>query len=150
MVERALPGEFARGLVVAGGDVVVEAVVGTVVHMRFVFFAVSLQGLFIRGPAAVYAGIKSGVVEKERGLDLRHIGRWGLATVVWYCRVEVGAHTDGEGVRDASAEAEPDNADFAIAIRMGFELAAAASKSFSIVARSTVPKSLPPASSLPG
>src|SRR5262245_32951780 len=52
-VDRALPGELRRRLIVAGCRVVVEAVLGLGIDVRFVLHLVRLERGFVRGPSRV-------------------------------------------------------------------------------------------------
>ena len=64
--QRAFPCEFRRGFVVARGGIVVEAVAGAGIDMRFVGRAGGLQRGLVGGPGGVDVGVGLGEVQQQR------------------------------------------------------------------------------------
>src|SRR5438477_12982981 len=93
-----------------------EAVIGALVNIRVIGDLVSFEGFLEGGPAGVDASIETGVMQRERRFDLGGIRGRGLCAVEGRGCGEVGAKANGEHVDDASAEAETDGADLAVAI----------------------------------
>src|SRR6266571_5464484 len=69
-IERTLPGQLGSGLVITGCRVVMEAVVGALIHVGGVGLMVFLQGFLVRRPARIDALIERRIVQQERSLDL--------------------------------------------------------------------------------
>src|SRR5207249_10560086 len=81
-IDRALPRQLGRRLVIARRRVVVEAVVGAGVHELLVLDVVRLQRLLEVWPSGVDAVVEPAIVNEQRRLDLRHVFRLRLASVV--------------------------------------------------------------------
>ncbi len=62
-VERTLPGKFGRCFVVAGRGVVVEAVIGALVHLARVDYVIGVERRFKRRPAAGDSRVERRIVE---------------------------------------------------------------------------------------
>src|ERR1035437_3615640 len=80
-IKRPLPGELGGGLVVTGGCVVVEPVIGALVDIGGVGRVVGFQGFLIGGPSAGQARVQGRIVQQERGLDLGGIVGGGVRAV---------------------------------------------------------------------
>jgi hypothetical protein len=117
-VDRAAPGEFRRGLVVAGGRVVVEAVLNAGIDEGFVGDLRVLQRRLIGRPASVDAIVDARVMDQQRRLDVLGLFRLRLAAVEGHGRREFG-ELRREEIRDAAAVAEADDADLAVALGQG-------------------------------
>jgi hypothetical protein len=98
----------------------VEAVVDVGVEMRGVVLAVRLQRRLVVRPSLVDPLVEPGVVQQQRGLDLRHVRGCRLTAVERHRGREV-RQPDGHGVADPAAVAEADRADLAVRFRVAFE-----------------------------
>src|SRR5204862_2116414 len=81
-VDRPLPRQLGRCLVVARGRVVVKAVVRAGVHELLVLLVVRLERLLEVGPARIDAIVESRVVNHQRRVDLCHVFRLRLTAVI--------------------------------------------------------------------
>src|ERR1041385_8793987 len=122
-VDRTLPGQLGGFFVVARRGVVVEAVLRTGIHVHGVLDVVGLERLFVSGNSGVDALIVLRIVEQQGRLDFGHIGGGRLRTVECDGGIHIGAHSHGQPVRHAAAEAEADDADLAGALRAALEVA---------------------------
>ncbi len=90
-IERALPSQRGRRLVVARGiGVVVEGVVGAVVEIGGVAHPRFLQRLLVGGPRRIHAVVEPGIVQHQRGLDVRHLVERRRHAVIRHHGGEVG------------------------------------------------------------
>src|SRR6202042_1990265 len=87
-IERSLPRLFRRGLIVAGGRVVVEAVVGVLVDVALMGDAGAAERRVERRPAAGDARVELSILGVDRRLDFRRVGRVRLQSIEWNGGVE--------------------------------------------------------------
>src|ERR1700733_12689038 len=87
-IERSLPRLFRRRLVVARRRVVVEAVVGALVDVRFVGNASPTERGVEGRPAARDARVELRILRVDRRLDFGRVGRARLKAIEGNCGVE--------------------------------------------------------------
>src|SRR3954447_13450836 len=87
--QRALPGEFGSGLVIARRRVIVEAVVGGFVNVTFVNHLCGRQCLVEGRPSRIDALVEFAIMRRDRRLDLGRVFRARLAAVIRSCRGEI-------------------------------------------------------------
>src|SRR5712692_998787 len=73
-IESALPGKLGRSLVIARRRVVVEAVIGALIHMHGVGNVIEFERLFVGGPCSVDTRVQGCIVKQQRRLDARSHG----------------------------------------------------------------------------
>src|SRR5262249_37909072 len=99
-VERPLPGELCRLLVVARRRVVVEAVLRAVVDEQLIVLLVFLERRLVGRDPLADAGVLGwiGIVQHHRRLDLRGVLRAERRTVERRAGAELAAEPNGEAV----------------------------------------------------
>ena len=106
----AIPGQIGHFLVIARGRIIVEAVIGAIIDMRFEGLAVGFQRGFVIGPARIDALVESALVKQQGGLNSCYVIRLGLASVERHRGAEFRVG-HGQSIAHAAAIAETDSAD---------------------------------------
>ncbi len=94
-----------------------KAVIGTLIDMGRVIYAVRFEGRLIVGPSGVDSCIQLSIVEQKRGLDFGDLLSSGLPTIEGNRRGQIG-EPYGKRVGHASPEAEAHNTDSPAAFGM--------------------------------
>src|SRR6516225_7224639 len=116
-VQGVLPGFLGRGLVVAGGCIVVEAVIGPLVDMTLVRHMRLGQGGVEGRPSARDARVELAILRIYRRLDFGRIGSAGLSSIERNRSGKIGAHPHRQLIDNAAAKAKADGAELAGAVR---------------------------------
>src|SRR5271169_4754243 len=82
-IQRALPCLFSSGVIVPGGRVVMEAVIGAFVDVTFVRHVRLSEISIERWPPPGGAGVEFTVLCIYRRLDLGRLGSAGLSSIEW-------------------------------------------------------------------
>src|SRR5262249_9939041 len=105
------PGQLGSRFVVPWGRIVMESVIGAVIHVRRVGHAGCLESCLVSRPSSVKARVEGSIVKQERRFDLGGIRGWWLSAIEGNRRGKVRSHPHGQRVGDPAAKAEANHAD---------------------------------------